>query len=85
MLSTPSSAAEGGDDESRVALVGVGRDESALWCVGVITGLGTWALTVAQIRQVASVCFDAPEAPIGPRLAEHLGAVKARSTCESSS
>lgn len=53
-------------------------DESALWCVGVITGLRNLGLTVTEIRQLAAVYLGAPEDPIGPRLAEHLAGVKSR-------
>lgn len=53
-------------------------DESALWCVGVITGLRNLGLTVAEIRELAGVYLDAPREPVGPRVAERLRAVKAR-------
>jgi DNA-binding transcriptional MerR regulator len=53
-------------------------DESALWCVRIITGLRNLGLTVAEICKLAAVYFDAPEAPIGPYLAEQLHATRAR-------
>ena len=53
-------------------------DESALWCVRVITDLRNLGLTVAEIRDLAAVYLGAPDQPIGPRLAEQLQAVRAR-------
>jgi MerR family transcriptional regulator, copper efflux regulator len=53
-------------------------DDDALWCVQVITGLRGLGLTVAEIRELAGVYLGRPEEPIGPRLAERLGAVRAR-------
>jgi MerR family copper efflux transcriptional regulator len=53
-------------------------DESALWCVRVITDLRNLGLTVAEIRNLAGVYLGAPDQPIGPRVAEQLRAVRAR-------
>lgn len=53
-------------------------DDSALWCVGVVTGLRNLGLTVAEIRGLAIVYLGVPDEPIGPRLAERLGAARAR-------
>ena len=53
-------------------------DESALWCVEVIRGLRSLGLTVAEIRQVASIYLTRSDQPIGPHLAERLVAARAR-------
>ncbi len=53
-------------------------DESALWCVEVIRGLRSLGLTVAEIREVASVYLARADQPIGPHLAERLAAARAR-------
>ena len=53
-------------------------DQSALWCVGVIGGLRTLGLTVAEIRTLACVYLDRPSEPIGPHLAERLEAARVR-------
>ncbi|MBJ7597968.1 MAG: MerR family transcriptional regulator [Candidatus Nephthysia bennettiae] len=53
-------------------------DESALWCVGVIRGLRSLGLTVAEIREVASIYLARTDQPIGPDLAERLAAARAR-------
>lgn len=53
-------------------------DESALWCVWVITGLRNLGLTVAEIRELATLYLGAPEQPIGPYLAERLGSARKR-------
>jgi DNA-binding transcriptional MerR regulator len=53
-------------------------DESALWCVDVIRGLRSLGLTVAEIREVASVYLARADQPIGPHLAERLAAARAR-------
>ena len=53
-------------------------DESALWCVGVIRGLRSLGLTVAEIRELAGVYLGHPDEPIGPHLAGLLCAVRAR-------
>jgi DNA-binding transcriptional MerR regulator len=53
-------------------------DESALWCVEVIRGLRSLGLTVAEIRDVASVYLARTDQPIGPHLAERLASARAR-------
>ena len=53
-------------------------DEDALWCVGVITGLRRLGLTLAEIRELAAEYLRNTETPTGPRLAEMLRAVRAR-------
>jgi DNA-binding transcriptional MerR regulator len=60
-------------------------DESALWCVEVIRGLRSLGLTVAEIREVASVYLARPDQPIGPHLAERLAAARSASTLASES
>ena len=53
-------------------------DEDALWCVGVIGGLRSLGLTVAEIRELAGVYLDRCTEPIGPHLAQLLAEVRAR-------
>lgn len=53
-------------------------DESALWCVEVVTGLRNLGLTVAEIRELARVYLDTPDERIGPHVAARLTAVKGR-------
>ena len=53
-------------------------DESALWCVGVIRGLRSLGLTVAEIREIAGLYLGQPAEPIGPHLAGRLRAARAR-------
>jgi MerR family copper efflux transcriptional regulator len=53
-------------------------DDSALWCVEVVSGLRRLGLTVAEIRELAGVYLGRPEEPIGPHLADLLGRVRAR-------
>jgi MerR family transcriptional regulator, copper efflux regulator len=53
-------------------------DESALWCVEVVTGLRQLGLTVAEIRDLARIYQDEPQEPIGPRLAERLALARTR-------
>lgn len=53
-------------------------DESALWCVAVITGLRNLGLTVGEIRELAGVYLGTPDEPIGPHLGHRLLAVKDR-------
>lgn len=53
-------------------------DESALWCVEVVTALRNLGLTVAEIRELARLYVDEPEEPIGPRLAERLRQARSR-------
>jgi DNA-binding transcriptional MerR regulator len=47
-------------------------DESALWCVSVISALRSLGLTVAEIRELAHIYLGQPGEPIGPHLAELL-------------
>jgi MerR family transcriptional regulator, copper efflux regulator len=53
-------------------------DDSALWCVEVVTGLRGLGLTVAEIHELAGVYLGRPEEPIGPHLADLLRRVRAR-------
>src|SRR5260370_11091848 len=53
-------------------------DESALWCVEVIRTLRSLGLTVAEIREIASIYLGRPEQRIGPHVAGRLRAVRAR-------
>jgi len=53
-------------------------DEEALWCVAVIGTLRGLGLTLAEIGELAACYLQRPGEPIGPRLAEVLGAVRAR-------
>jgi DNA-binding transcriptional MerR regulator len=53
-------------------------DEDALWCVGVITGLRRLGLTLVEIRDLAAEYLQHTETAVGPRLAEVLQAVRAR-------
>lgn len=72
--------------DSRGLLYSAGRspanyrlfDESALWCVEVVTGLRELGLTVAEIRDLARIYQDEPQEPIGPRLAERLALARSR-------
>ena len=50
----------------------------ALWCVGVISGLRQVGLTLAEIRDVATVYLQDTGEPVGPRLAGLLRAARAR-------
>ena len=53
-------------------------DEEALWCVGLIGTLRGLGLTLAEIRRLATIYLGQSPEPIGPRLAELLRAVRAR-------
>lgn len=53
-------------------------DEEALWCVAVIGTLRGLGLTVAEIGDLAASYLQRSDEPIGPRLAEVLAAVRAR-------
>jgi len=53
-------------------------DDEALWCVGVIGTLRGLGLTLAEIRDLAAGYLQRSDEPIGPRLAEVLRAVRAR-------
>ncbi len=52
--------------------------EEALWCVGVIRTLRALGLTLAEIQELTATYLRQREAPIGPRLAEMLAAVRGR-------
>ena len=53
-------------------------DESALWCVEVIRTLRSLGLTIAEIRELAGAYLGQPSQPIGPQLADLLGAARRR-------
>lgn len=52
--------------------------EEALWCVAVVSSLRELGLTLAEIRALTSIYLGQTEEPIGPRLAQTLQAVRAR-------
>ena len=52
--------------------------DEALWCVGVVGGLRSLGLTLAEIQALAAVYLGRPGEPVGPRLAAVLEAVRAR-------
>ena len=52
--------------------------DEALWCVGVVASLRGLGLTLAEIHELASSYLGLPGDPIGPRLAEIVLAVRAR-------
>ncbi|MPZ61381.1 MAG: MerR family DNA-binding transcriptional regulator [Propionibacteriales bacterium] len=53
-------------------------DESALWCVGVVTGWRSLGLTLDEIGELIDVYLTRPEKNIGPLLAERLEGVRER-------
>ena len=53
-------------------------DDEALWCVGVTGTLRGLGLTLAEIRDLTTTYLEQTDEPIGPRLAEVLRAVRAR-------
>jgi MerR family transcriptional regulator, copper efflux regulator len=53
-------------------------DEEALWCVGVVRGLRSLGLTLAEIQVLASSYLNQPGEPAGPRLAAALEVVRER-------
>jgi len=53
-------------------------DETALWCVAVITGLRNLGLTVSEIHELADVYLGTPDEPIGRHITERLQAVQDR-------
>jgi DNA-binding transcriptional MerR regulator len=55
--------------------------DEALWCVGVVGGLRSLGLTLAEIQALAKEYLARTGDPVGPRLAEILGAVRARTLC----
>lgn len=52
--------------------------DEALWCVGVIGVLRGLGLTLTEIRDVTKTYLAQPDKPIGPRLAQVLEQVRAR-------
>ena len=53
-------------------------DDEALWCVAVITTLRGLGMTVVEIGDLAANYLQRSDEPIGPRMAEVLRAVRAR-------
>lgn len=53
-------------------------DTEAMWCVGVITGLRSLGLTLAEITELNADYQGCPEEPVGPRLAAMLTEVRTR-------
>lgn len=53
-------------------------DDEALWCVTVITGLRELGLTLNELHDLAGSYLGRPDQPVGPRLAEMLTEVRAR-------
>jgi DNA-binding transcriptional MerR regulator len=53
-------------------------DESAQWCVAVISELRGLGLTVAEIRELAGIYLGQPREPIGPHVAERLRRARGR-------
>ncbi|MGH3826902.1 MAG: MerR family transcriptional regulator [Pseudonocardiaceae bacterium] len=51
--------------------------EEALWCVETVTGLRKLGLTLAEIQELSEVYLHRDE-PLGPRFADLLAAVRAR-------
>jgi MerR family transcriptional regulator, copper efflux regulator len=52
--------------------------EEALWCVAVVGSLRELGLTIAEIRELTSLYLGQTDEPIGPRLAQTLRTVRAR-------
>lgn len=52
-------------------------DESALWCVQVISSLRSLGLTIKEIQELAAFYLDRPD-EIGPRLAAQLDRAEQR-------
>ena len=53
-------------------------DGSALWCVGVVKTLRSLGLTLSEVGELVGYYLARPDENIGPRLAERLEAVRAR-------
>lgn len=53
-------------------------NDEALWCIGVVQTLRGLGLTLAEIQDLTNVYLSQTGEPIGPRLAEVLRAVRAR-------
>lgn len=51
--------------------------DEALWCVETVTGLRKLGLTLAEIQELSEVYLQSDNT-LGPRLADLLGAVRAR-------
>jgi len=52
--------------------------EEALWCVAVVGTLRGLGLTLSEIRELTAIYLERIDEPIGPRLAQTLQAVRAR-------
>ncbi|MGD0372798.1 MAG: MerR family transcriptional regulator [Candidatus Dormibacteria bacterium] len=52
--------------------------DEALWCVRVITGLRELGLTLTEIENLSAAYLSPSDEPLGPRLADLLAAVRAR-------
>jgi MerR family transcriptional regulator, copper efflux regulator len=52
--------------------------EEALWCVAVVGTLRGLGLTLSEIRELTAIYLQRTDEPIGPRLAQILRAVRAR-------
>jgi MerR family transcriptional regulator, copper efflux regulator len=52
--------------------------EEALWCVAVVGTLRGLGLTLSEIRELTAVYLERTDEPVGPRLAQVLRAVRAR-------
>lgn len=57
-------------------------DESALWCIGVISELRSLGMTLAEIRELASVYLGRPAEPIGPHIAGLLRQARDRADAQ---
>jgi len=55
-------------------------DTEALWCVGVVSGLRSLGLTLAELRELAANYLTQPGEPVGPKMAALLAAVRARTS-----
>lgn len=53
-------------------------DESALWCIQVISNLRSLGLTLRELEEVAVVYLSRPNEPIGPHLASLLDKAEGR-------
>lgn len=53
--------------------------EEALWCVGVVGTLRGLGLTLSEVQALTARYLGRTDEPIGPRLAQTLKAVRARS------
>ena len=53
-------------------------DESAIWCVQVVSSLRSLGLTIKEIQQLAALYVDRPGEPVGLHLAELLDRAEQR-------